>query len=517
MATERHHRQRGVCVEEEVETQVTSMAALQEVEWAHGVGKEVTQAAPHRNSRVLTQTVDQLRAQTEPEVWVGVSATDAEASFATETSRKGSEALAQGYKRRRMGEGKEVPAWFEAGASDVPSVLAWWQTTADLVSVAPVLSTDGVAAFLQAIIQGNDSERPDRVERLYAWARESTDVGARMVTAMAAAAGKHGMRWGVKGDEAHELLLQRQMPDVVRAAAAAARPPPAPPAPPQTERQNPDRKPHDGYEGELALGEPTAGAGAFIRFGQHLGGRCVFFDKSNAEAAAVVATEAPAATQFGDICAVHLTDVPAVLTLLGGPECQAFSKAGKQCGFRDSRSSTLLWFFWCLAVRQFPTALIENSAQLQRSNKGSDWVVCKALAATIGYQISVQKDCASMWKYAEVRQRVFISLIRDDLFGVWGRPPALVRPPSLTRQTIESTLLSPTHPLVVQELLDFAIELNVLRAEGSTGRWVTPKAVLEGQPQCVWKIGDGKWGNRGFVQSTLAHKVFGDKPCGSSH
>jgi hypothetical protein len=33
---------------------------------------------------------------------------------------------------------------------------------------------------------------------------------------------------------------------------------------------------------------------------------------------------------------------------------------------------------------------------LQRSNKGRDWVVCKALAAAIGYQISVQKDCIEL-------------------------------------------------------------------------------------------------------------------------
>jgi hypothetical protein len=142
-----------------------------------------------------------------------------------------------------------------------------------------------------------------------------------MSTAMSTAAGKHGMRWGVKGDEAHELLMKRPVPDAVRAAAAAARPPAAPPAPPQTGRQNPDRKPHGGYEGELTFGEPTAGAGAFIRFGQHLGGWCVFIAEINAEAAAVAATQAPAATQFGDICAVHPTDVPAVFTLLGGPEC----------------------------------------------------------------------------------------------------------------------------------------------------------------------------------------------------
>ena len=109
---------------------------------------------------------------------------------------------------------------------------------------------------------------------------------------------------------------------------------------------------------------------------------------------------------------------------------------------------------------------------------------------------------------------MFISLIRDDLFSAWGRPLALVHPPSLQRQTLESTLLPPSHPLVVQELRAFA---EVLRTEGDSGRWVTPKEVKEGQPQCVWKFGDGKWGKRGSAKATPAHKVFSDTPCGASH
>ena len=75
--------------EGEGEKQVTtSMAALQEVERAHGVEGEVTPAAPHRNSRVSKTTIEQLRARTEPDAWVGASATVAEASFAAGTEGK---------------------------------------------------------------------------------------------------------------------------------------------------------------------------------------------------------------------------------------------------------------------------------------------------------------------------------------------------------------------------------------------------------------------------------------------
>ena len=71
---------------EEVQV-TTSMAALQEVVAAHGVGGEVIPAAPHRNSRVSGKTIDQLRAQTDPEAWTGVSETVAEASFGPGSTR----------------------------------------------------------------------------------------------------------------------------------------------------------------------------------------------------------------------------------------------------------------------------------------------------------------------------------------------------------------------------------------------------------------------------------------------
>jgi hypothetical protein len=130
----------------EAEKQVaTSTVALQEVERAHGVGGEVTLAAPHRNSRVSKTTIEQLRAQTEPDAWVGASATAAEASFASGATCRGMETLVHDYKRRRLGQRQEAPEWFEAVASDVPPISAWWQTTADLVSAAPVLEGSAAA------------------------------------------------------------------------------------------------------------------------------------------------------------------------------------------------------------------------------------------------------------------------------------------------------------------------------------------------------------------------------------
>ena len=302
--------------------------------------------------------------------------------------------------------------------------------------------------------------------------------------------------------------------DEVKSAAAAAAAPPPPPAPPRTGIQQPDRKPHDGYTGELTFGEPTAGAGAFIRFGHHLGGRCLWFAEHDTEAAAFAHAEAPQATAYVDICAVHPRQVDSVFCLLGGAECQPFSAAGKQHGFRDSRSNTLLWFFWCLAVRHFPTALIENSAQLRRSNGGDDWRLCVALAEATGYHISVQQDNALHWGYAEVRHRIFISLTRMDLFEQWGSVPKLVHPPIGQRQTIEDTLLPPAHALVQAELVAFE---EVMASLQMPSAWVERSAhqmatYTPGQPLCVWKAGDGKWGKRAYSVATPAHKVFGDAP-----
>ena len=98
------------------------------------------------------------------------------------------------------------------------------------------------------------------------------------------------------------------------------------------------------------------------------------------------------AKRFGDILEVHPKEVPDVFMLLGGPECQPFSKAGRRLGLVDMRARTLWWVLWCLAARQFPCALIENVEALLQMHGGAEWQVVEAVLQGIGYTVQTTVD-----------------------------------------------------------------------------------------------------------------------------
>ena len=134
---------------------------------------------------------------------------------------------------------------------------------------------------------------------------------------------------------------------------------------------------------------------------------------------------------LGDITKVAPEDLPEVFMLMGGLECQPFSKAGVQLGLDDTRSDTWLWLIRALAVRQFPMALIENVEALLKCRDGRDWAHLKQMFAAAGYELDVQRDCASKWGYEETRKRVFITAVRSDLVAMIGFPAPLRHPPLL--------------------------------------------------------------------------------------
>ena len=175
--------------------------------------------------------------------------------------------------------------------------------------------------------------------------------------------------------------------------AAALQAPPKGYIPPPTSFPLPDRSPRAGYTGDLAFGEFAAGSGSFIRYAKHLGGKCAFFaEKEDGVAQQAQAEAGAGAKRFGDILEVHPKEVPDVFMLLGGPECQPFSKAGRRLGLGDTRSRTLWWVLWCLAARQFPCALIENVEALLHMHGGAEWQVVEAVLQGIGYTVQTTVD-----------------------------------------------------------------------------------------------------------------------------
>jgi site-specific DNA-cytosine methylase len=128
----------------------------------------------------------------------------------------------------------------------------------------------------------------------------------------------------------------------------------------------------------------------------------------------------PSTVQHGDVLLTHPQAVDEVFMLLGGPECQPFSKAGHRHGLKDRRARTLWWVLWCLAERQFPTALIENVEELLHMKKGEEWALVQAIAEGIGYKVQAVVDDPLLLGIPHQRRRAFIFFLRDDLAAKWG-------------------------------------------------------------------------------------------------
>ena len=178
-----------------------------------------------------------------------------------------------------------------------------------------------------------------------------------------------------------------------RADATVFSPPPRRFTPPSTKAPLRDRNPRAGYTGELTFGEVAAGSGSFIRYARALGMECVWFSEKDKDLHPAAQREAgPQARSFGSLLSLHPHDVPEVFMLLGGPECQPFSRAGARKELYDMRARTLLWIIWCLSVRQFPGAFVENVAELLFVKQGKVWGALMAVIEGIGYTATVAED-----------------------------------------------------------------------------------------------------------------------------
>ncbi len=158
-----------------------------------------------------------------------------------------------------------------------------------------------------------------------------------------------------------------------------------------------------------------AGIGGFHIAMHSLGGECVFASEIDRFAIETYRNN------FGldpthDITQVNALDVPAHDVLCAGFPCQAFSKAGKQNGFEDTRGTLFFDILRILNHHKPKYILLENVRNLVSHDKGRTWQVIHKHLVDLGYLIPSKPIIISPHQIGvpQLRDRVFIPGILSD-------------------------------------------------------------------------------------------------------
>ena len=150
-----------------------------------------------------------------------------------------------------------------------------------------------------------------------------------------------------------------------------------------------------------------SGLGGFRIALEKVGGTCVFSSEINSHASLMYETnfgEKP----NGDITKIKTIDIPNFDILCAGFPCQAFSIAGKQLGFEDTRGT--LFFEICRIVQEKKPKVIflENVKNLTVHDKGNTFKKIISSLENLGYYVSYKILNAKDFGIPQNRERIII-------------------------------------------------------------------------------------------------------------
>lgn len=152
-----------------------------------------------------------------------------------------------------------------------------------------------------------------------------------------------------------------------------------------------------------------AGIGGFHIAMESLGGKCVFASEIDKFAIETYQNNFGINPAF-DITKVPEDKIPQHDVLCAGFPCQAFSKAGKQNGFDDTRGTLFFDILRILKHHRPEYILLENVRNLVVHDKGRTWQVIHKNLIDIGYLIPHKPIIISPHQIGipQLRDRVFI-------------------------------------------------------------------------------------------------------------
>lgn len=118
----------------------------------------------------------------------------------------------------------------------------------------------------------------------------------------------------------------------------------------------------------------------------------------------------------GDVCGIDFTPFKGIDFLSGGFPCQAFSYAGKQRGFEDTRGTMFFEFARAIKETQPKVFMGENVRGLLEHDNGETLKTIKQVLTDLGYTLvppNVLK--AIFYKVPQKRERLVFVGIRNDL------------------------------------------------------------------------------------------------------
>lgn len=118
---------------------------------------------------------------------------------------------------------------------------------------------------------------------------------------------------------------------------------------------------------------------------------------------------------LGDIYQIDSKNIADFDLLCAGFPCQAFSNVGQKGGFNDPRGILIFEVIRVLTAKKPKAFILENVMGLLHHDNGHTFETIKQILINCGYRIEYKVLCAKDFGLPQLRRRVFIVGIRNDI------------------------------------------------------------------------------------------------------
>ncbi|WP_426801008.1 DNA cytosine methyltransferase [Xanthomonas campestris] len=123
-----------------------------------------------------------------------------------------------------------------------------------------------------------------------------------------------------------------------------------------------------------------------------------------------------------DLSKADVTEIPSADLLIGGFPCQEFSYCGPRQGLRSVRGQLYKVMVKYARYHKPKVIVAENVAGLLRANNGEDLNTIVEEFRSAGYRSSIWDMRADDYGVPQMRHRIFLIFVRDDLHGFPATP-----------------------------------------------------------------------------------------------